>query len=84
MQLIRISRGLKLCGAIALNQKALLQKMIVSKIQQNMILHKILLLHKVHYRQGFQLFEMRPAIIINFFQLIITALRKKAANSHMH
>ena len=33
MQLIRISRSLKLCGAIELNQKALLQKMIVSKIQ---------------------------------------------------
>ena len=49
-----------------------------------MIFQEILLFKTFHIRHWFKLFEMRPAIFIFSFQLVVTALRKQAANGNMH
>lgn len=49
-----------------------------------MIFQEIFLFNGIHLRHGLQLAEMRPAIIIRAFRLIIAAGRQQAADGDMH
>lgn len=49
-----------------------------------MIFEEILLLKCMEFRNGFQLPEMRPALLIMAFEYIITALRQYGTYGNMH
>ena len=54
------------------------------KIKQDMIFQEVFLFNHIHYRQCFQLPEMRPAFIVSALQFIVTALCKKRTNGDVH
>lgn len=49
-----------------------------------MILHEVLLLCKIQYRQWFQLPVMRPAFLIHHGKFIIAAGRQQRTDCHVH
>ncbi len=49
-----------------------------------MVFHEVFLFAEVHFRQGFELTEMRPAIFIYRLQLIIPALPEEGTDGYMH
>lgn len=49
-----------------------------------MVFEEILLFGDVHLRQGLQLFEMRPSLLVYTFQFVIAALTKKRTHRNVH
>jgi hypothetical protein len=56
-----------------LMERISIEESIVGEIQEHMVSQEILLFLQGHHRYFFQLFEMRPSIIINTFQFIVSA-----------